>query len=153
MLAPLVLFSTIIINEPLLEKAKKLPNSGIIQQQGTYAFLKIDDAFIHDLYELLIHDGMMQKPDYFSPEKLFAGAHITIAYQEENKTLSCDDINIHHQFSIQNLSHVRLGPKEYFVLMVSAPSLEQLREKYGLPRKPYYKNIPIDFHITISIRS
>ena len=94
----------------------------------------------------------MQKPDYFSPDKLFSGAHITIVYPEENTVLSNDDIKTQHQFCIQNLSHVILGTKEYFVLMVSVPSLEQLREKHGLPKKPRYKNVAIDFHITIGVR-
>lgn len=150
MTTSLLLSSTILNNEPLLQKAEKLSNTGIIVQQDAYSFLKVEDAYIHELYALL-NDPTVQKPDCFSLPKA-AGAHISIIYNEENILLSANDINTQHNFSVKNFSHVKLGAKEYFVLFISAPSLNQLRLKYGLPEKPRYKNIPIDFHITIAVR-
>lgn len=147
----MMLLATVLNNEPLIRKAQTLDCTGIIQQHGAYTYLNIDDAYIHELYELLSDNVKARKPDYFSASKNSVGAHITVAYNEENIVLHPDDIGQTHSFSITSFSRVVFGTKEYFVLMVSSPSLDQLRTKYGLPEKPCYKNTPIDFHITVAV--
>ena len=142
---------TILDNEPLLQRAKELEASGRVIQKETYSFLKTDDAYVHTLFDLLDTKSTAQKPDYFSlPEPI--GAHITITYNEENIILDHDDIDKMHAFFVTKVAHVILGNKEYVVLMISAPSLAQLRAKYGLSEKPRYKGYAIDFHITIATR-
>lgn len=138
-------------NKAFIQKAKKLDNTGIVIQQNEYSFLKIKDEYIHELYKLL-DNTKAQKPDYFSKPEMI-GAHITIAYPEENITLHTDDIGKSHSFSIKNFSHVTLGNKQYLVLIISSPSLIELRAKYNLPSKPSYKGVAIDFHITIATYS
>jgi hypothetical protein len=110
---------------------------------------RIDDDYIHELYALLKAPFVLAKPDYFSPSKS-AGAHITIIYNDENRILAQEDLSKTHTFIIKNLCSVVLDNKQYFVLLVSADSLIQLRIKYGLPEKPYYKGNEIEFHITIA---
>lgn len=136
-------------NEILMKKACEFNAIGVVMQQGEYSYLNIADKYVHELYPLLGDNITAQKPDYFSADTPI-GAHITIAYPEESILLKHEDIGREHIFSIKNLSHIILGNKEYFVLMVSSPSLAQLRIKYGLPEKPRYKGVSIDFHITIA---
>jgi hypothetical protein len=142
------LITQLVVNELLLQKAHTLDTFGIVALQGFYSYLKIDDAYIHDLYNLLETSLALAKPDYFSSSKS-AGAHITISYAEENTQLA-SDIGAVHYFSIKNLYYAIIDDKRYFVLLVSSPSLQQLRQKYRLPERPYYKGIPVEFHITIA---
>ena len=148
MTVPLTLLATILNNDALVQQAQQLPNIGVVRKNDTYAYLKIADAYVHELYDL-IGVASTQKVDYFSPAKP-VGAHITITYNEEGVSLPVADLAQEHAFTISNFSHVILGDKEYYVLMIAAPSLEQLRVKHGLDKKPRYKGVPIDFHITIA---
>lgn len=152
MLIPHILTVTELNNEPLIQKAQTINNVGVLNLNGAYAFLKITDAFIHELYELLEEKQNVQKPDYFHPLNPI-GAHITVAYPEENSMLHIDDIDTQHTFTIKNFCRVELGHKEYFVLIISSPTLAHLRAKSGLPEKPVFKGISIDFHITIAVRA
>jgi hypothetical protein len=149
MLIPCILTVTELHNEPLIQKAKTFKNSGALKQNGAYAYLKIADAFIHELYELLDDAVPAQKPDYFHPLNAI-GAHITFTYPEENIVLHSNDIDTQHTFTIKNFCRAALGQKEYFVLTVSSPSLALLRTKHGLQEKLVYKDASIDFHITIA---
>jgi hypothetical protein len=145
-------FNSIVLeNQPLIKKAKQLNPTGTIIQAGSYSFLNIDDAYIHELFDLLDPTYKAQKPDYFSPEKSI-GAHITIMYKEENVQLDVQEIGKKHTFHITELRKVTLNNKEYFVLMVSSPSLCTLRSEYNLPKKPRYKGYAIDFHITVATK-
>lgn len=138
-------------NKKLLEKANVFLKTGAVFQQGFYAFLKIEDRFIHDLWPEFQPKENIKKPDYFEePDPV--GAHISIVYPEENCFLDAIDVGMSHCFDIKELCSVVLGVKEYFVLMVSSPSLGTLRSKYSLGMQPIYKNFKIDFHITIGER-
>ena len=50
-----------------LEKAQSLPNTGQLEIQGNYCYLKVDDAYIHELYPLFTERFQIEKPDYFKP--------------------------------------------------------------------------------------
>ncbi len=140
---------TTLTNEPLLEKAHMLNATGTLMQKDLYAYLKITDEYIHQLYDFLDTNLSIEKPDYFSEAKS-AGAHVTIFYPDEHVVVKPEDLGKTHGFSIENLCYVMLGKKGYFVLMVTIPSLAQLRADYGLSQKPVYKGFPIEFHITIA---
>lgn len=144
-----MLITTKLNNQTLLQNAKRLPAHGIIATKEYYSFLKIRDEYIHELYDLLDKQFNTQKPNYFSPPKAI-GAHITIAYPEESTILHANDIGQEHIFTVKDFCHVTLDTKKYLVLLISAPSLTQLRKKYHLPEKPRYKGHSIDFHITIA---
>lgn len=138
-------------NESLLKRAFELEMIGIVIQDGMYSYLKINDAYIHELYELLGNEitRTAQKPDYFSLDKAI-GAHITIIYPEENKLIHPDEIGKLHRFSVQSFCRAIVGIKEYYVLLVSSSSLAALRKKHDLPEKLCFKGISIDFHITLA---
>jgi len=57
-----------------------------------------------------------------------------------------------YDFTIKEIWSAVLGHKEYFVLMVTSPSLDALRCRYNMLLQPKYKNVRIDFHITIGVR-
>ena len=147
--------STLLIEQvphlPLVEKARSFDNQGVVIQRGGYFFLKINDNFIHELYPYLSQFGNLEKPDYFTEPQMI-GAHITIAYPEENTFLGLDELGQLHTFQIKALCKAAFNNKEYFVLSVNAPSLKELREKYDLPAKPLFMSNRIDFHITIGVK-
>jgi len=136
-------------NPDLIEVAKNLKMQGVLLQDENYSYLKIDDSFIHNLFSLIPDSKNLQKPDYFC-EKDNSGAHITITYPEEGILIKDDDINVIHSFEITELIKTRVGLKEYYVLMVSSPSLSFLRKKYNLPPMLNFKGYNIGLHITIA---
>jgi hypothetical protein len=113
-------------------------------------YLDIDDAYIHHLFPLL-KDQKIKKPDYFGPQS--AGAHITIVYPEEGKSINKEDLKQDHHFLIKNAVIAEIGPKKYYVLLVESSSLLQLRKKYQLPDLLCFKGYSIGFHITIGVMS
>ena len=78
-------------NQNLIDKATTLVRSGVLKQDDNYYFLKIDDDFIHELYPKLEQNKLIAKPDYFSLVNPI-GAHITIAYEEENVILDKNEM-------------------------------------------------------------
>src|SRR5690606_31062430 len=66
---------------------KNLPTKGILRQKKDgFAYLKVDDRYINDLFPLLEAGADFKKPAYFrninSP-----GAHISVIYKNERVTL------------------------------------------------------------------
>lgn len=145
------LIFTKIHNQELLNKAYSLANNGILKKSNNYYFLKLADNFIHDLYPIIKSNKMIVKPDYFSIENS-TGAHITLAYEEENADLPLFEIGQVHEFLIEEYGSIVLKNKEYHVLIINSASLNALRIKYNLPLKPAFKNFLVNFHITIAMR-
>lgn len=112
-------------------------------------YLDIDDAFIHRLFPLL-QNHQIKKPDYFG--KKSAGAHITVIYPEENKTVNKIDLGQKHHFIIKDIAAAQIGLKMYYVILVESDSLLQLRKKYQLPDLLCFKGYSIGFHITIGVK-
>lgn len=136
---------------PLIKKARLLNNHGRIMKDNDYFFLKIDDDFIHKLYPELTSYENIQKPDYFAdPQKI--GAHISIIYPEEKTLLHSENLGGIHTFQIKDLCKTILDLKEYYVLRVDSPSLDDLRIRHNLPLQPKYKDQIFGFHITIAVR-
>lgn len=136
-------------NPELIKAAKSLSNTGIVQQDGNYTYLKISDDFIHKLHPLIRNNKHLQKPNYFS-EKCSIGTHITIIYPNEDIVINNQDVSILHSFEIDELIKTRIENKEYYALTVSSPSLDLLRKKYRLPSELNFKGYNIGFHITIA---
>src|SRR3984957_5008356 len=87
----------------LLEVVRNLPQVGKIKiAAGYFSYLNIDDNFIHSIYPLLDYPGIV-KPDYFSAETGYIGAHISITYPEENTQLNQDEENKPITFSAVGL--------------------------------------------------
>jgi hypothetical protein len=111
-------------------------------------YLKVEDAYIHQLFPLLQNKNA-QKPDYFGSGSV--GAHISIIYPEETTFIPSLHCNEKHSFLVKELVAAELGAKTYYAIAVEAPSLLQLRRKYALPDQLCLKGYLISFHITIGI--
>lgn len=156
LLAALLLFnscqSCLIKKPPNLEQnfyqvltlAQSLPKSGmLIQQPDGYAYLKLDDRYIHELFPMLDAEPGFKKPPYFR-RKNAPGAHISIIYEDEKVSLK--EVGQTFTFELKDIRVVNTGKANFIVLEVFAPNLEQLRASYGL--KPKLKGH--EFHITIA---
>lgn len=136
----------------ILDYAKKhLPGEGILKSTQNFVYVDIDDAYIHDLISFLKEDGF-EEPKYFGTSDL-VGAHITVIYPDEIKEYGAKGI-------AECGEKIPFAPKEckiahppqwednesvYFIV-IDAPELDQIREKYGLPFRAH------DFHITIGVK-
>jgi hypothetical protein len=148
----------VIENPEVIAKAEQLPHQGIFKKSSgkekhheTYFYLKVDDRFITELAPLLKEQGVV-------PDHHFDGAHITVFLDREGRDLPNDLPEVGHtyRFTIKNLSTVEIRKyvepdkhvfiQEYMVI-VEAPELEALRQKYGFSPLPYGKD---GFHITIA---
>lgn len=134
----------------LISKAIALPATGRLEKSSEgYTYLNIDDRFIHDLYPLLPPHTNIIKPDYFN--KYTMGAHITVVYPEEKTIIDPIHLGEEHTFTILGVYTGVIMPKQYFVLLVNAPSLTALRNKYKLGPKLSFKKHHIDLHITVGV--
>lgn len=132
-------------HDALLFAEKELPHHGrLVQNADGYAYVKVDDRYIHELYKKLnvAKDGF-EKPPYFR-RKNSPGAHISVVYKNEHVHL--EEVGQTFDFTLGAIKEV--GPNQhtrYLVIEVSAPQLVALRKKYNLPAK--LNNY--EFHITI----
>jgi uncharacterized protein YehS (DUF1456 family) len=108
---------------------KNLPKHGIlVQQKDGYAYLKVDDNYIHQLFERLNILGF-KKPPYFR-RKNSPGAHISVVYKDENVKLK--EIGQKFSFKLKDIILISGVKHDFIVLRVSSPELKQLRRSYGL---------------------
>jgi len=136
-------------NQKILRAASSLNTYGKLAiSPDNLIYLDIDDAYIHNLFPLLKEENI-KKPDYFN--KGLAGAHVSVVYPQEPSHFDKKDFGKEFHFKINELIIAEIHVKKYFMLLLEAPMLRQLRVKYGLPEKLHFKNYVIDFHITIGV--
>lgn len=136
----------------ILEYAQsRLPHEGILKSSQGFVYVDVDDAFIYKLLPF-IQEGGFEAPPYFGRSDL-VGAHITVIYPDEVKKYGIKKIRETEEvISFTPKTCQIVHPQkwhdidEVFLLVVDAPELDLIREKYGLPRREY------DFHITIGIK-
>lgn len=137
-------------NERLLTFAEQcLPQWGELKISNGFVYVDIDDSYIYKLIPLIEEDGF-QCPPYFGSKDL-VGAHITVIYPHEMKGIDyiqeCGE-TIH--FVLKGCQVVKplrwQEVEEVFLIVVEAPRLHQIREKYGLPKMEF------DFHITVGVK-
>lgn len=112
-------------------------------------YADLDDSYIHKVFEV-IQSNELEKPDYFSEDTHFIGAHISIIYPEENATapnLPSTSID----FKIEGLFRADFKEKKYYALKVSSTFICQFRAKNNLPEKLILNGFPIDPHITVAV--
>lgn len=128
----------------------QLPHHGIIKHSKGFVFVDVDDAYIHQLIPFIQEEGFVEPP-YFGNADL-VGAHITIIYPEEVKAYGIEAIEEEGEVihftpkKCKIVYHKRNGMEAAYFIIVEAPELDQIREKYGLPKREY------DLHITIGIK-
>src|SRR5204863_9356889 len=62
--------------------------------------LNVHDDYIHQVFPLLKNESV-KKPNYFGQQSI--GAHITIIYPEESKTIDRNDLEQEHDFFVKDL--------------------------------------------------
>lgn len=142
--------SMIKLNNPeVLHVASGLNSFGrLVISDNKLIYLNIDDAYIHQLFPLLNNEEI-KKPDYFKEGSV--GAHVTVAYPEEQSIFDKRDFGKEYHFKVKELVVADINQKKYYVLLVDSPMLRQLRTKHGLPEQLNFKQHLIDFHITIGV--
>lgn len=123
-----------------------LPLKGqLLQKRDGYVYLKVDDAYVNDLYPLLhLEEEGFKKPQ---ESKKIPGAHITVFYANEHKKPT--EIGEYIPFSIKRVKLVHSSKNvTYAVLQVESKELEDLRKKYHSSSKHRRQ----EFHITLAKR-
>ncbi len=132
---------------------KHLPCQGTLEQDAQgFTYVNVSDDYIHCLYPL-IQESNIEPPLYFGPG--LHGAHITVLTAEEAKEHDLighiSEVGTKVCFKLVECSAVEPPsmPKgtTFYLLVVNAPILDQLRKKYHLDPAKY------KFHITIGTRS
>jgi hypothetical protein len=129
-----------------LEQALSLSNSGVLKQkENGFVYLDVSNQFITEVVPLIEHEGDLRKPP---TAKQSVGAHISVFHEDEK--ITPDELGKTFSFTVKEIRsftlHTRDGLKKLWVMAVSSPELEVLRQKYGLT--PKLKNY--DFHISLA---
>ncbi len=128
-----------------------LPNYGVLKESAGFVYVDVDDEFIHQLVTFIQEDGF-EEPPYFGNADLI-GAHITVMYPDEVKNYGIGEIQEAGEIIYFTPIECKVvhPPQwkeidEVFFVVVEAPQLDQIRKKYGLPKREY------DFHTTIGVK-
>lgn len=123
---------------------KELPQQGkLLRKSDGYIYLKVDDNYIDQLYELLkLKEKGFSKPPYFRTRES-PGAHITLFYAKEK--IRPKELGKIFHFKVENIAVIKTRKGAVNVILeVSSPELQQLKEKYERHKKKDQK-----LHITI----
>jgi len=129
-----------------------LPPCGLLQEvKGQFIYVKVDDLYIYKLLDFIRNEGY-EEPPYFGQPDL-VGAHISVIYPDEmqnGKIEPIDELGKVICFQIKGCEIVHppnwKDVDQVYILTLYAPELDEMRKKYGLPKRKY------DFHITIGIK-
>lgn len=133
-------------SEALKVAKQNLPSEGMLQQSSDgYVYVKVTDDYVRYLFPLI------QQPGFDIPSAVKRhtkiGAHISIFYENEAKAIGpIPEIGQLFSFEPESIQMIRSGRKEYIILQVTAPQLENLRQHYGLSSKL----LDHEFHITLA---
>lgn len=129
----------------------ELPHYGVLKSTERWVYVDLDDAYIHTLIGFIQSEGF-EEPPYFGTADL-VGAHITVVYPEEME--QCEIRVIEEDGEVISFiptqceivpSPRRQGIDEVSLIIVEAPALDRIRQKYGLPKRKY------PFHITFGVK-
>jgi len=125
------------------------PCFGVLKENADgFVYLDVDDDFIHELVHFIEPDGFVEPP-YFGKTEL-VGAHISVMYVGEERMGNIAECGQVFSFTPLECKIVQPprwdGVESAFLIEVSSPELDQLREKYGLEKYEF------GFHITVGIK-
>lgn len=130
---------------------QNLPHHGTLRSSNGFVYIDLDDEYVHKLITFIQQDGF-QEPPYFGDASL-VGAHITVIYPDETTKYGIKEMEECGEVIsfVPKKCQVVHPPRwkeidEVYFIVVDAPQLDQIREKYGLPKREY------DFHITIGVK-
>jgi hypothetical protein len=123
-----------------------LPTKGqLIVAPDGFGYIKVDDNYIHTLFPMLgLEKYGFKEPPYFR-KRGSPGAHISVFYADEH--IKPKEVGKIFNFELKKIVFVNTSKDTtYAVLIVEAPELEKLREKYGLEPKLHGH----EFHISLA---
>jgi hypothetical protein len=153
--APLTLFANdyTVENQPhVLKKTSAFDHVGMLKQKDNgYLYLEVAPEFISEILPMIQCEGRIVPPRHFTSKKGI-GAHISVMYENERiaeEIWRVEELGQSFSFEVKELRTVKITRdgklKKLWLLALEAPTLECLRENYGLPNKIKGH----DFHITI----
>lgn len=136
-------------SEAVLEYVREhFSQRGVLKHNGDFLYVALEEEYIRDLVGMIPEKGFVAPP-YFG-ELYDTGAHISVIYSREvGEPLAISELGQCFDFEVKGC-HIYYprhweGVKAVWVILVDAPELEMLREKYGLsPGFP--------FHITVGVK-
>lgn len=136
----------------VIEKAASIECTGVLKQKKSgYVYLEVSNDFIGELLPLVAAPGKMVPPHHYT-NNTGIGAHISVMYEDElihNEIWEIAELGQQFTFTVEDLRTVKCSKEgktqKFWILVVDAPQLEQLRIGYGLSSKLKGH----DFHITI----
>lgn len=136
----------------VIEQVIQLEAKGVLKQKPNgYLYVEVSKDFIAQVLPLIDAKGKIVPPRHYTSKKGI-GAHISVMYENEqieNEIWEIKELGKEYTFSVMELRTVKLTNnnklRKLWLLAVSAPELETLRESYGLASKLKGH----DFHITI----
>ena len=127
-----------------------LSEQGVLKRSGNFVYVALDEDYIHKLVTLIQDDGF-EAPPYFG-QLYDSGAHISVIYPEEwvdKESSIISEIGETVYFQAKGCQIWETpnweGVESVWVVLVDAPVLTQLRDKYGFPPGSHY-------HITIGVK-
>jgi hypothetical protein len=128
-----------------------LSHRGVLKNTSGFVYVDVEDDYIHKLLPFLTKEGF-EEPPYFGQTDL-VGAHISVIYPREVENYHIEEIEecgeeIFFELRECQLAHPpnwKTIDQVYFIT-VEAPRLDQIREKYGLPKREH------NFHITVGVK-
>jgi hypothetical protein len=136
----------------VIEKALVLDNFGVLKQkENGYLYLDVTNEFISEIIPLIECEGRLVPPRHYTSKKGI-GAHISVMYENEridHEIWNVRELGHTYSFNVKELRTVKITRdgrmKKLWLLALEAPTLERLRENYGLSNKIKGH----DMHITI----
>lgn len=125
---------------------EKLPCHGVLKNANGFIYVDIEDRYIHELIQFIVQQGY-EEPPYFGDG--LVGAHITVMNQAEGikAVEECGQLIEFVPLSCQVVRPEKLrGVLEAYLVIVEAPELDLLREKYHLVSRKH------PYHITIGVK-
>jgi len=133
------------------EKLKDVELKGKLQQaKNGFVYLDLPDDLINGLFAI-IDENNISKPPYNQKKYNQIGAHVSVIDEKEIKDITIKEVGKEFNFSLGALKSTT--PKTWddvekvYFLQIDSPDLENLRNKYGLPKKLNGH----EFHITVAV--
>ena len=130
---------------------QNLPLKGVLKYSSGFFYVDLTDDYIHKLSPFIQKEGFVSPPYFGTYDAV--GAHITVFYPDEVLKFGVEKIDECGEFiEFTPIKCQVVHPPtweeidEVYFIVVEAPELNRIRDKYGLHNREY------DFHITIGVK-
>lgn len=149
----MLFFSSRVCADSVCEKMldytyQALPDWGVLTTRDGALYLDLDNQYIHDLVTFIRSEG------FEAPEPVdlgsSLGAYIRVMAREEASGLDLSELVENGDVIYFTAKECRVAPcelsDEAYLVIVEAPELDRIRQKYGLPKRAD------EFYITIGVK-